>query len=95
MAASTLRAQHPAGGRLAPRADSPQRVWAKANLRGLMNLFLPTFREDGRTLDEDAIRHDVRHAIAQGFSGTLPMINWTPPGDPRWAEFHPDRRGGR
>ena len=88
MAASTLRAQHPAGGRLAPRADSPQRVWAKANLRGLMNLFLPTFREDGRTLDEDAIRHDVRHAIAQGFSGTLPMINWTLPGDPRWAEFH-------
>ena len=50
-----------------------------------MNLFLPTFREDGRTLDEDAIRHDVRHAIAQGFSGTLPMINWTLPGDPRWA----------
>lgn len=88
MAASTLRAQHPVGGRLAPRADSSQRVWAKANLRGLMNLFLPTFREDGRTLDEDAIRHDVRHAIAQGFSGTLPMINWTLPGDPRWAEFH-------
>ena len=88
MAASTLRAQHPAGGRLAPRADSPQRVWAKANLRGLMNLFLPTFREDGRTLDEDAIRHDVRHAIAQGFSGTLPMINWTLPGDPRWMQFH-------
>ena len=88
MAASTLRAQHPAGGRLAPRADSPQRVWAKANLRGLMNLFLPTFREDGRTLDEDAIRHDVRHAIAQGFSGTLPMINWTLPGDPRWTQFH-------
>ena len=30
----------------------------------------------------------MRHAIAQGFSGTLPMINWTLPGDPRWAEFH-------
>ncbi|MEW4447378.1 dihydrodipicolinate synthase [Qipengyuania sp. JC766] len=53
-----------------------------------MNLFLPTFREDGHTLDEEAIRHDVRHAIAQGFSGTLPMINWTVPGDPRWAQFH-------
>ncbi|WP_375289201.1 dihydrodipicolinate synthase family protein [Qipengyuania sp.] len=77
-----------ATGRLVPRVDSPQRIWAKAHLHGLMNLFLPTFREDGRTLDEDAIRHDVRHAIAQGFSGTLPMINWTLPGDPRWGEFH-------
>ena len=53
-----------------------------------MNLFLPTFREDGQTLDEDAIRHDVRHAIAQGFSGTLPMINWTLPGTKNWQEFH-------
>lgn len=76
------------GARLTPQVDSHQRQWARAHLRGLMNLFLPTFREDGRTLDEDAIRHDVRHAIAQGFSGTLPMINWTLPGDPRWGEFH-------
>ena len=53
-----------------------------------MNLFLPSFLEDGQTLDEEAIRHDVRHAIAQGFSGTMPMINWTLPGDPRWAQFH-------
>ena len=82
------RAQPVSVDRIAPQVDSHQRKWARANLRGLMNLFLPTFREDGHTLDEDAIRHDVRHAIAQGFSGTLPMINWTLPGDPRWAEFH-------
>ena len=88
MATPKILAQAPAGGRLALQVDSHQRAWAQANLRGLMNLFLPTFREDGRTLDEDAIRHDVRHAIAQGFSGTLPMINWTLPGDPRWSEFH-------
>ncbi|NCP18677.1 MAG: dihydrodipicolinate synthase [Erythrobacter sp.] len=88
MAPSIARAQALCADRISPRVDSHQRAWANANLRGLMNLFLPTFREDGQTLDEDAIRHDVRHAIAQGFSGTLPMINWTLPGDPRWAEFH-------
>ena len=88
MAAPARHALAPASGRLAPAAGSPQRHWAAENLRGLMNLFLPTFREDGRTLDEDAIRHDVRHAIAQGFSGTMPMINWTLPGDPRWGQFH-------
>lgn len=67
--------------------SSPQRVWAKNNLRGLLNLFLPTFLPDQQTLDEEALRHDVRHAIAQGFSGTLPMVNWTLPLDPRWEQF--------
>jgi len=88
MAAPAVQALAPAGGRLAPAASSPQRKWAASHLRGLMNLFLPSFLEDGQTLDEEAIRHDVRHAIAQGFSGTMPMINWTFPGDPRWAQFH-------
>ncbi|WP_234030167.1 dihydrodipicolinate synthase family protein [Erythrobacter mangrovi] len=53
-----------------------------------MNLFLPSFGTDGKSLDEEAIRHDVCHAIAQGFSGTMPMINWTLPEDPRWTEFY-------
>ena len=52
-----------------------------------MNLFLPTFLPDLETLDEEAIRHDVNHAIAQGFSGSMPMINWTLPGDPNWQRF--------
>lgn len=70
-----------------PQASTAQRVWARDHLKGLLNLFLPSFREDQRTLDEEAIRHDVRHAVAQGFSGTMPMVNWTPPGDPRWEQF--------
>tara|TARA_Y100000780_G_scaffold40848_2_gene32892 strand:+ start:513 stop:1700 length:1188 start_codon:yes stop_codon:yes gene_type:complete len=88
MAAPGLAARIPVADRIAPAANSSQRVWGQSHLRGLMNLFLPTFREDGRTLDEEAIRHDVRHAIAQGFSGTMPMINWTLPGDPNWREFY-------
>ena len=74
--------------RIAPVANSAQRIWARKNLRGLMNLFLPTFVPGTAQLDEDAIRHDVRHAIAQGFSGTMPMINWTLPGTKLWGEFY-------
>ena len=69
-------------------ASTPQRKWAHQHLRGLLNLFLPTFKADMVTLDEEAIRHDVRHAVAQGFSGTLPLANWTLPHDPRWEEYH-------
>lgn len=69
-------------------ASTSQRKWASKHLRGLMNLFLPTFLPDLETLDEEAIRHDVNHAIAQGFSGSMPMINWTLPGDPNWHRFY-------
>ncbi|MEM5516286.1 dihydrodipicolinate synthase family protein [Henriciella sp. AS95] len=41
-----------------------------------------------KTLDQDGIRHDVRHAKAMGFCGTMPMVNWTPPGDPQWDVFY-------
>ncbi|MCR2833503.1 dihydrodipicolinate synthase family protein [Parerythrobacter lacustris] len=71
-----------------PDASTSQRKWARDNLHGLMSLFLPSFLPDGRTLDEEAIRHDVRHALAQGFAGTMPMINWTLPEDPRWEELY-------
>lgn len=81
---------HPQARRSGQPADTstPQRAWARDHLIGLMNLLLPSFMPDGRTLDEDAIRHDVRHALAQGFSATLPMVNWTLPNDPRWEDFH-------
>ncbi|WP_022693332.1 dihydrodipicolinate synthase family protein [Ponticaulis koreensis] len=69
-------------------ASTPQRRWAHDNLKGLLNLFLPTFQADGHTLDEEGIRHDVNHAIAMGFSGTLPLVNWTLQEDPRWEQYH-------
>ena len=53
-----------------------------------MNLLLPSFLPDFATLDEEAIRHDVNHAIAQGFAGSMPMINWTLPGDANWQRFY-------
>ena len=88
MASAAMGAGGMAQGRIAPVLDSPQRKAAHGSLRGLMNLFLPTFLPGSRTLDEEAIRHDVRNAIAHGFSASMPMINWTLPGTPEWAEFY-------
>ncbi|MAK61111.1 MAG: dihydrodipicolinate synthase [Ponticaulis sp.] len=73
---------------MTPDQTTPQKAMAAEQLRGLLNLFLPSFMADGITLDEVAIRHDVQHSIAQGFAGTLPLPNWTPPDDPRWKQFH-------
>lgn len=71
-----------------PDTSTPQKKKASEELKGLLNLFLPTFMADGETLDEEAIRLDVRNSIAQGFAGTLPLPNWTLPDDPRWLQFH-------
>lgn len=74
-----------------PRAvdtSTPQRKWTSENLVGLSHLIFPTFKEDFETLDEEGIRNDVRNGIALGFSGVLPMINWTLPDDPRWEAYH-------
>lgn len=74
--------------RLLPDCSSPQRIWAHTHLTGLMNLLQPMYLPDGVTLDEEAIRIDVRAAIAQGFSGTMPMPNWTVPGTANWDRLH-------
>lgn len=87
-AAAEATSVHASRKRVEPDTSTPQRKWAARHLSGLLNLFLPSFREDLHTLDEDAIRGDVRHALNQGFAGTLPMINWTPPEDSRWDEYY-------
>lgn len=74
--------------RIVPDSSTTQRKWAQTQLTGLMNLIQPLFLGDGATLDEEAIRIDVRAAIAQGFSATMPMPNWTPPGGANWDRFH-------
>src|SRR5690606_26051031 len=68
--------------------STPQRKWTASSLVGLSHLIFPSFKPDFKTLDEEGIRNDVRNGIAQGFSGVLPMINWTVPDDPRWEQYH-------
>lgn len=50
---------------------SDARAWAKENMRGCANIVIPTFTQNLKSLNEKAIRHDVRKAIECGFTGTL------------------------
>jgi len=52
-------------------ARTERKAWAKESLIGLENAIMPSFIADMSELDEDGIRHDVRHAIAQGFFSTM------------------------
>lgn len=51
------------------RADA--RDWARAHLRGVANVIIPSFSSDLTRLNEAGIRHDVRTEIELGFSGAL------------------------
>jgi 4-hydroxy-tetrahydrodipicolinate synthase len=54
-------------------STSDRKSWAREHFRGMENFVLPSFSPDFRTLDEEGIRHDVRHAVRQGFVSTMPM----------------------
>lgn len=56
-----------------PTAGSDRKMWARQHFRGMENFVLPSFTPDFRGLDEAGIRHDVRHAVRQGFVSTMPM----------------------
>jgi 4-hydroxy-tetrahydrodipicolinate synthase len=47
------------------------RDWAKEHLHGVINVIIPSFSSDLRTLNEPAIRHDVRKQLDYGFDGAL------------------------
>jgi 4-hydroxy-tetrahydrodipicolinate synthase len=47
------------------------RVWAKAKLRGVANVIIPSFARDLGSLNEGGIRHDVQMNIKHGFAGAL------------------------
>lgn len=50
-----------------------RKAWAKRALRGGESFVMTSMQPDLKTLDEDGIRRDVRHAIAQGFCSILPL----------------------
>jgi 4-hydroxy-tetrahydrodipicolinate synthase len=47
------------------------REWAREKLVGVVNCTIPSFTTDLKRINEKAIRHDTRLAIAHGFMGTL------------------------
>lgn len=54
-----------------PYRRSEVKERARSEWRGACNVTLPSFTADFTSLDEQAIAHDVRHAAALGFWGTL------------------------
>ena len=47
------------------------KAWAREHMKGVCNVIMPTFTNDLATLNEKAIRHDVRCEIELGFWGAL------------------------
>ncbi len=62
-----------ATGTARPDASQSRKSWAKEKLRGGESFVMPSMQPDLRTLDEEGIRRDVRHAIRQGFCSILPL----------------------
>lgn len=54
-----------------PITRAERKAWAAEALVGLENALMPSFTPDMRSLDEQAIRHDVRQAKAHGFFSTM------------------------
>jgi len=54
------------------KTDSKKR-WAQQKLRGGEAFIMPSMSPDFNSLDEEGIRRDVRHAIAQGFCSVMPL----------------------
>ncbi|MCW2665324.1 MAG: hypothetical protein JWN57_286 [Frankiales bacterium] len=52
-------------------ARSEAREWARTHLKGVCNVLMPSFSADFVSLNEGAIRHDVRRAKELGFWGSL------------------------
>lgn len=47
------------------------REWARAHLKGVANVTIPTMTSDFKRINEKAVRHDVELSIEHGFVGTL------------------------
>jgi 4-hydroxy-tetrahydrodipicolinate synthase len=56
-------------------ARSEKKEWAHEHLKGLGSLVMPSFTPDFKNLDEEAIRHDIRHRIRQGFTSCTVSAN--------------------
>ncbi|HSQ05427.1 MAG TPA: dihydrodipicolinate synthase family protein, partial [Burkholderiales bacterium] len=73
------------------------REWARANMRGVANVVIPSYTLDLEHLNEKGIRHDIRKEIEYGFWGTL-LVSETAVTVPEYRQFvqwaH-DEAGGR
>lgn len=75
-AASTVLAMSPwlkAQANKAGNQETKNKQWARKALRGGEAFIMPSMQADLRKLDEEGLRRDVRHSIAQGFCSIMPL----------------------
>jgi 4-hydroxy-tetrahydrodipicolinate synthase len=73
------------------------REWARENFRGVHNVIIPSYTNDLKDINEQAIRHDVRRNIENGFAGALLVseTSLTPDEYLRFVEIAADENKGR
>ena len=73
------------------------KAWAREKFRGACNVILPSYTSDLRSLNEAAIRHDVRRNIELGFWGALLVSEAGTTGDEMrtFMEIAVDEAAGR
>lgn len=78
-----------------PYGKQDSKAWARANMRGVSNVLQPSFSNDLKRLNEQAIRHDVRMCRKLGFWGTLAVseCGTTPDEYIRFVEIAADEAG--
>ena len=78
-----------------PYTKEEAKDWARATMRGVCNILMPTFSSDLKKLNEAAIRHDVRRCRELGFWGTLAVseCGTTPEEYVRFVEIAVDEAG--
>jgi 4-hydroxy-tetrahydrodipicolinate synthase len=69
--ATGLGAGAPAVSTTPRAAESEQKQWAREHLQGLGSLLAASYTPDFKGLDEEGVRHDVRHRMKQGFCSTM------------------------
>ncbi|MFP3913257.1 MAG: dihydrodipicolinate synthase family protein [Actinomycetota bacterium] len=79
-----------------PYSRAEAKEWARATFRGACNVIIPSYTSDLRSLNEAAIRHDVRRNIELGFWGALLVseAGTTRQEMQRFAEIAVDEAGG-
>jgi 4-hydroxy-tetrahydrodipicolinate synthase len=82
---------------MASYSRNEAREWARQNFTGMVNVIIPSFTSDLTSLNEKAVRHDVRKNIEYGFTGTLAVseVAITLPEYGQFLETLVDEFGGR
>lgn len=62
------------------------RDWAREHLRGVINVIIPSFTNDLLSINEAAVRHDVRKQLEYGFDGAL-LVSEVAITQPEYREF--------